>query len=176
MSKQTKYHVGIEIDQLTNSIVNTISNDSFPAEVLEVTKDDIKIASKKNGWLFSWPAEFKLTDRTLYKLVINNNPNVIQGLVSISDYTDHFYLHLIESAPFNLGKKKLYVGVPGNLFAFTCKCSKDRGYEGFVSFTAKTRLIEHYTKSIGAIHVGGHKMIIFPDAADKLIDKYFKAQ
>ena len=65
--------------------------------------------------------------------------------------------------------------MPGNLFAFTCKCSKDKGYEGFVSFTSKTRLIEHYTKTIGAMHVGGHKMIIFPDNADKLINKYYKA-
>ena len=64
--------------------------------------------------------------------------------------------------------------MPGNLFAFTCKCSKDKGYEGFVSFTSKTRLIEHYTKTIGAMHVGGHKMIIFPENANKLIDKYFQ--
>ena len=95
-------------------------------------------------------------------------------MISISDYSDHYYLHLIESAPFNMGKEKLYEGVPGNLFAFTCKCSKDKGYEGFVSFTSKTRLIEHYTKSIGATHVVGHKMIIFPESANKLIDKYFQ--
>jgi hypothetical protein len=174
MGKQTKYHIGIKIDRLTNSIVNTISGDSFPTEIREATKDDLKTVIKKNGWLFAWNAEFKLVDRKLFKLTIKDNLNIIQGMVSISDYSDHYYLHLIESAPFNMGRKKLYEGVPGNLFAFTCKCSKEKGYEGFVSFTSKTKLIEHYTKSIGAIHFGGHKMIIFPDAADKLIDKYFK--
>ena len=133
----------------------------------------MKITTKKNGWLFSWAAEYKLSDRKIYKLTIRDNPYVIQGLVSISDYSDHYYLHLIESAPFNMGKKKLYEGVPGNLFAFTCKCSKEMGYEGFVSFTSKTKLIEHYTKSIGALHIGGHKMVIFPDAAEKLVNKYF---
>ena len=72
------------------------------------------------------------------------------------------------------GKKKLYTGVPGNLFASTCKLSWDKGYEGFVSFQSKTKLIEHYELSLGATHVGGHKMVIFPVAALKLIKQYFK--
>jgi hypothetical protein len=94
--------------------------------------------------------------------------------MSISDYGDHFYLHLVESAPFNLGKKKLYQGVPGNLFAFACKVSRDEGYEGFVAFQSKTKLIEHYETTLGATHIGGHKMIIFPPAALQLIQQYFK--
>ena len=109
--------------------------------------------SKKNGWLFNWATEFKLTERQVFKLTIRNNPDIVQGLLSISDYNDHYYLHLIESSPFNLGKNKLYGGVPGNLFAFTCKSSWDKGYQGFVSFTSKTRLIEHYEKTLGATHV-----------------------
>lgn len=174
MTRQTKYHIGIEIDKLTNSIVNTISGDSFSTEILNVVKEDLKNVSKKDGWLFAWNSEFKLKDRRVYKLTITDNSSIIQGMVSISDLSDHFYLHLIESAPFNIGRRKLYEGVPGNLFAFTCKLSKESGYEGFVSFTSKTRLIEHYSKMLGAIHVGGHKMIIFPDAAERLINKYYQ--
>ncbi len=174
MAKSTKYHIDLEIDKLTNSIINTISGDSFPTEINEVIKADLKTVTKKNGWNFNWLAEFKITDRKLYKLTIKDNPNVIQGLASISDYNAHFYLHLVESAPFNLAKNKLYEGVPGNLFAFTCKQSWNKGYEGFVSFQSKTKLIEHYEKSLGAIHVGGHKMVIFPHAALKLIQKYFQ--
>ncbi|MFN9112395.1 MAG: hypothetical protein ACK5XN_20195 [Bacteroidota bacterium] len=173
MKKDSKYHLDIRIDKLTNSILNTISGDSFPTDVHPVNKTDLKIASKKNGWLFSWTTEVKYKDRQVYKLTIRDNPNIIQGLVSISDYNDHFYLHLVESAPFNLGKNKLYEGVPGNLFAFTCKQSWDKGYQGFVSFTSKTKLIEHYTNSLGAIYVGAHKMVIFPNEALKLIKKYY---
>jgi hypothetical protein len=172
--KQTKYHLDIRIDKLTNSILNTISGDSFQTEINEVNKDDLKTAKKENGWTFDWIYEFKMADRKVYKLTIRENPKIIQGLVSISDYKDHFYLHLVESAPFNMGKNKLYEGVPGNLFAFACKKSMDAGYEGFVSFQSKTKLIEHYEKSLGAIHVGGHKMIIFPQVALKLIQKYFQ--
>lgn len=175
MAKQTKYYLEIEIDKLTNSIVNTISGDSFPTEVQPVSIADLKNSTKKNGWLFNWGTEFKLTDRKIFKLTITNNPDIVQGLLSISDYDDHYYLQLIESSPFNLWKNKLYEGVQGNLFAFTCKSSWDKGYNGFVSFTSKTRLIEHYEKTLAATHIGGHKMVIFPQAAVKLIKKYFPA-
>jgi len=111
VAKQTKYHLGIEVDKLTNSIVNTISGDSFPTDVHPITKSDLKNSTKRNGWLFNWKGEFKLTDRQVFKLTIRNNSEIIQGLLSISDYGDHYYLHLVESAPFNLGKSKLYEGV-----------------------------------------------------------------
>ena len=173
MKKDTKYHLDIRIDKLTNSILNTISGDSFPTDVHPVTKADLKNVTKKTGWLFSWVTELKFTDRQVFKLTIRDNPKIIQGLASISDYNDHYYLHLVESAHFNLGKNKLYEGVPGNLFAFTCKIAWDKGYQGFVSFTSKTKLIEHYETSLGATHVGGHKMVIFPHDALKLIRKYY---
>jgi hypothetical protein len=40
VTKRTRYHLGIEIDKLTNSILNTISGDSFPTDVhFELTID-----------------------------------------------------------------------------------------------------------------------------------------
>ena len=83
-------------------------------------------------------------------------------------------MHLVESAPFNKGKSKVYFGVPGNLVAFACRLSFQRGFEGNVSFISKTQLIDHYTKTLGAFHFGGRLMIIETQAAFKLIDKYFK--
>ncbi len=154
MKKRANSYIGIDIDKLTNSIVNTVSGDSFATDILEVTKVDLKKITKKNGWLFSWNNEFKFADRKIYKLTISSNPTIIQGLISIGDYGDHFYLHLIESAPFNVGKRKVYEGVPGNLFAFACKCSWDKGYQGFLAFISKTRLIGHYEKMLSATQVG----------------------
>ena len=113
----SKYHIGIQIDRLTNSIINTISGDSFQTEILPATKEDLKGFTKKIGWKFNWRAEAKLGDRQVYKLTIEGNRNIVQGLISISDYEDHIFMHLIESAPFNYGKPKLYEGVPGNLVA-----------------------------------------------------------
>ncbi|MEO6190439.1 MAG: hypothetical protein ABIO44_08855 [Saprospiraceae bacterium] len=166
----------IRIDKLTNSILNTISGDSFMTDVHPISKVDLKNVTKKRGWIFAWASELKFNDRQVFKLTVRDNSNIIQGLASISDFNDHYYLHLVESAPFNLGKNKLYEGVPGNLFAFTCKIALDSGYQGFVSFTSKTKLIEHYEASLGATHIGRHKMVIFPEAALKLIRKYYPSK
>jgi hypothetical protein len=167
-------YINVEIDRLTNSIENSITGDSFPTDVTLINLDDIKKLTKSNGWLFNWKAEFKKPDRDVYKLTIVNNPSIIQGLVSLTEREDHIYMHLIESAPFNLGKDKVYVGVPGNLVAFACKISFHRGFDGYVSFTAKTKLIDHYEKTLGAVNVSGHLMVINTQSALRLIDKYFK--
>lgn len=174
--KQAKYHIGIEVDRLTDSIRNTISGDSFSTEVLSVTKTDLKGIKKQDGWKFNWKREAKMSDRTVYKLTIEGNRNIVQGLVSFSDFKDHIFLHLVESAPFNFGKPKLYEGVPGNLFAFACKESKDKGYEGFVAFVSKTRLMSHYEETLGAHRIGGQRMAIGTQAAEALINRYFKTK
>jgi len=173
--KESKYHIGIEIDGLTNSIVNTISRDSFQTEILPVTTGDIKGVTKKAGWKFNWKAEAKLADRKVYKLTIEGNLTIIQGLLSISDYDDHVFMHLIESAPFNFGKPKLYEGVPGNLVAYACKESVEKGYEGFVAFVSKSKLMRHYEDTLGAHFIGGQRMAIGREAAAKLINQYFKS-
>jgi hypothetical protein len=82
-------------------------------------------------------------------------------------------MHLVESAPFNKGKAKVYSGVPGNLIAFACKLSFQRGHEGNIAFLAKTQLIDHYIISLNAIHIGKQRMIIETQSALKLINKYF---
>ena len=64
--------------------------------------------------------------------------------------------------------------MPGNLVAFACKISFQRGHEGNVSFLSKSKLIEHYEKTLGAIHFGGRLMIIETQTALKLINKYFQ--
>jgi hypothetical protein len=164
------------VDKLTNSIENVITGDSFATEISILSGNDLKSVSKTNGWLFNWKAEFKEPAREVYKLTIVNNPGIIQGLISLEVKEDHVYMHLVESAPFNKGKTKVYIGVPGNLVAFACKLSFQRGHEGNVSFLSKTQLVDHYINTLGAIHLGGRVMIIETQAALKLISKYFLNQ
>jgi hypothetical protein len=172
MTKKSQY-IDIEIDKLTNSLENVITGDNFPTDIFITAKNDFKSITNKKGWLFDWKAEFRKPDRDVYKLTIVNNQTVVQGLISLSVKTDHVYMHLIESAPFNKGKDKVYTGVPGNLVAFACRLSFQRGFEGYLSFLSKTNLINHYEKTLGATHVGGNLMIINTVAALKLINKYF---
>lgn len=174
MKDLEKIELDFIIDKLTNSIENVASGDSFPTEVAVLTAKELKNIIQKAKWKFDWSYEFTQPERDVYKLSISNNPHIIQGLISLEVKGDHVFMHLIESAPFNIGQAKTYIGVPGNLVAFACKLSFQRGSQGFVAFHAKTNLIEHYIKSLGAKHIGGSLMIIDTIASLKLIQKYFK--
>jgi hypothetical protein len=171
-----RQEVGLDfvIDKLTNSIENVVTGDSFATDISLLKSSDLKNTTKTKDWLFDWKYEFQQPERDVFKLTIVNNSEIIQGLICVEVKEDHVYMHLVESAPFNKGKTKVYTGVPGNLVAFACKLSFQRGHDGNVSFIAKTQLIDHYEKSLGAIHFGGRVMIIETKSALQLINKYFK--
>lgn len=172
----SKKYIGLDfiVDKLTNSIENTLTSEVFDTEIVRLTIIDIK-QIKEADWQFKWHKELKDKTKEVYKLTTVNNPSIIQGLLSIEDKGDHIFMHLIESAKFNKGKKKVYFGVPGNLVAFACKVSIDKGYEGFLAFDAKTSLIKHYEQSLHATHFQGLRMFIETSASLKLISQYFKS-
>lgn len=173
MSKSKKIGLDFEVDKLTNSIENVVTGDSFPTDITLINAADLKTVTNKNGWQFDWKLEFKQPQRDVYKLTIVNNQKIIQGLISLEVKSDHVYMHLVENAPFNKGKSKIYAGVPGNLVAFACKLSFQRGHEGYVSFLSKSQLVKHYIDSLGATYFGERIMIIDTNAALKLLNKYF---
>ena len=164
------------VDKLTNSIENVVTGDSFTTDISILTTADLKTIAKSKGWLFNWKEELRQSARDVYKLTIVHNPTIIQGLISLEVKSDHVYMHLVESAPFNKGQTKVYSGVPGNLVAFACKLSFQCGHDGNVSFISKTQLIEHYEKILGAFHFGGRLMIIETQSALRLINRYFPNQ
>ncbi len=170
--KNTKdIQLDFEIDKLTNSIENAISGEVFET-LIEQILDTKKI--KKSNWTFNWHIEIKNNIKSVYSLTTQHNENIIQGLISITDKGDHIFMELIESANFNKGKNKLYKGVAGNLVAFACKTSFEKGYDGVVSFIAKTQLIDHYAKTLGAKLFGDNRMFIDTKEAQILTTNYFK--
>lgn len=174
MPDESIYHLNLVIDGLTDSIRQIDNLENHETGIFLATKSDVKTATKTNGWHFSWFGEFRQADRFIYKLIITDQPDVLQGLISISDMEGYVYVHLAESAPINLGLQKKHEGVGGNLFAYACKRSWDNGNEGFVAFQSKTDLISHYQKVLGAVHIEGQNMIIYPKEALFLIKHYFK--
>ena len=55
-----------------------------------------------------------------------------------------------------------------------CKVSFQKGYDGFVAFTAKSQLIKHYEETLGTYHFKNQRMIIDTNSARYLITKCFK--
>jgi len=131
---------------------------------------------QKKGWNFNWTSK-DLKNAEIYKIKIKND-NRIQGLIAIQDDPKNsaIYVHIAESAPFNLGKSKQYKGVGGHLFAIAVKRSIDLGYDGFVYMDAKNlKLVKHYEKTLGATFIGQprpYRMAIKEYAVKKSLEKY----
>ena len=174
MKLTQKIPLDFEIDKITNSIENTSTGEVFDTVVVQLTLKDLS-RIHKSDWQFDWAKEIKDKTKEVYKLTTVNNPTIIQGLLSLEDKQDHIFMHLIESSKFNKGKGKVYLGVPGNLVAFACKVSVDRGYQGFLAFDAKTALIKHYQDTLHATHFRGLRMFIETNSALRLISQYFKS-
>jgi len=174
MAKHEHIALDFEIDKLTNSIENTLTGDRLQTEVLPITDEDLARIKNDKTWQFDWNEEYKMPNHQLFKLTVVGNPQIIQGLMCFEIKFDHVHIHLLENAKFNIGKNKIYVGVPGNLVAYACKISLEKGFEGNVAFLSKTKLIEHYLKMLPGAFAVGHKIIVMPSTAQTLIDTYFK--
>jgi len=165
--------IAFYVDAITNSIVHVASEKRVDTEVKLMTGADLKRILRKDGWRFNWKKEGQYPDREFYKLLVHND-NVVQGLLSLQTAEDYIEMHLIETAPHNYGSAKMYAGAPGNLVAFACRKSFEMGFEGFVAFRAKTRLIQHYINSLGAEVIFRDRMCIWGKSAIKIVNSYYK--
>ena len=165
--------LGFKIDKLTSSIENKHTGENFETEILRVDGSD-KLNLETGYWQFDWNLEESEPGRAVYKLVTKENPGIIHGLISLEEKPDHIFVHLLESASFNIGAMKSYLGVPANLVAFACKMSFEKGHNGVVSFVSKTYLIGHYEKTLLAKRLAANRMFIDTGAAYILVTRYFK--
>ncbi|MBQ6520559.1 MAG: hypothetical protein IJI14_17725 [Anaerolineaceae bacterium] len=133
---------------------------------------DYRISKKKNGWKFDWRLQQDKGNSPIYELYTEKD-NILQGRISFYPREDHIFVDLVETAPHNFGSKGIYEGVGAHLFAIACKHSFLSGYDGYVSFLAKTRLIDHYKNQLGAVMLSSQVMGIFEPKAKMLVNKFF---
>ena len=143
------------------------------------TVDPLKMNLK--DWEFAelWP-KIRREGCTVKGLYARGNERA-QGLLAYKDMSkdSSVFVELVESAPQNNAhnktvKGKEYSGVGGHLFAEAVNESFDLGYNGFVGFVSKTRLIDHYTKTLGATQVGtSQRMYIDEIQARRLYERYY---
>lgn len=169
--------IEILIDSLTNCLVCTETGEECDTEYRFVsqalTKQDA-MELKEQGWKFDWSIPFQ-KGYEVYELLLEDDDEV-QGMIALKHMQDQYYTHvdIVEAAPFNVGRHGKYKGVGAHLFAIACKLSWDAGNEGYVQFTAKTDLVEHYKKELNAQNIDWHTLYIDSYGAVALINKYFK--
>jgi K+-sensing histidine kinase KdpD len=89
--KKTRINfLDFEVDKLNRSIENVVTGDSFATSVSHLLKSDLKVVTQKRGWLFNWKTELDAPEKEAYKLTIQDNSTVIQGLVSLIVDIDHY--------------------------------------------------------------------------------------
>ena len=172
MQRVGNSRLDFEVDKLTNSIENTLTGESVETEIVRLRPEDATIL-KKLEWQFDWYEEFHESNTEIHALIAKGSPSIWHGLVSASDEQDHVFMNLIESAPFNKGRDKLFDGVMGNLVAFLCMNSFEKGHSGNLVFDSKTRLIDHYEKMLGAQYITHSRLFIDTQEAWRLVKQYF---
>ena len=134
------------------------------------------------GWEFDWMKPERDGYR-VYALRVKGESK-IQGMIAMKDDPDNcaIKIDIVEAAPDNsphnptnlIGTKE-YSGVGGHLFAEACRQSFEKGYGGFVYFTAKTNLIKYYADTLGAILINPRERVMAIDgpAAANLVNRYY---
>ena len=159
------------IDGLTNSVVEVATGRKYATDIHRMELAEIMTLSQE-GWRFDWVRQLDVGD--VYGLRIPKAGQAIHGLMSLSRKEGFIELHLLESHPENVGRSKTFRGVPGNLVAYAARIAFEFGFQGHVAFEAKTELISHYEKSLGARRISGsQRMYLDRTASAKLVAQYF---
>ena len=170
--------IDIIIDTLTDCLICVETGEECDTEYRLVSKTITKQDAnelKAQGWKFDWSVPHQ-NGYEVYELLLENDDEV-QGMIALKHIREQYYTHvdIVEAAPDNVGRNGKYKGAGAHLFAIACKLSWDAGNEGYVQFTAKTDLVEHYKKELGAKMIDWHTLYIDSYGAIALINKYFKA-
>lgn len=161
------------VDELTESIKDVATGRSYATVISPASVDDLAAAA--TVWRFNWVQEISNAD--VYKLTAPKLGRLIHGLIAIRPDEGFVWINAVESHPENVGRRKKYAGVATNLIAYASQRSFELGFNGFVSFEAKSELIEHYKQTLGAIQIGRtQRMQLQPAASLKLVQQYFGGQ
>lgn len=93
-----------KIDKITNSVEERATGNSIETRILPLPAHELKTITKKRQWKFNWRTEVANHQRIVYKLIVSSDAGTIQGLISISIEEGFIFMHLLESAPHNIGK------------------------------------------------------------------------
>jgi hypothetical protein len=163
--------IDIVIDGITDCLIERTSGQKF-----ETIIEKVSFNRRPKGWKFDWSVPEKQGSSVLALKVKSDPDDVMQGLIAFHEDKDNlcFFGDLLESNSQNIGQHGTFAGVGAHLTAFVCKLAKEAGYSAYY-FKAKTQLIDHYTKTLGARQIGSTPMMcILEPELGKLVDAYYK--
>ena len=162
--------VDILIDRITDCLIDTRTGEEVETEY-RMREASIRPRDYR-GWKFNWSITEK-NGYDIYELFVKDD-DTVQGRISVKVDGGVADVDIAETAPHNYTHKGIYSGVGAHLFAIACQVSLDAGYDGFVTFTSKSSLVEYYKEKLNAVVFRGRRMYIDEEAARILLDKYMR--
>jgi hypothetical protein len=168
--KENMAEINIIIDEITHCLIERVSGTECPTTVGRIHPNERQFTD----WNFDWTVPER-KGAEVYALFVENDDEV-QGLIAFHAEPQNFcyYGDLLESNPKNIGHNGRYIGVGAHLTAFACRTAKEKGYDAYF-FVAKSELVAHYAKTLGAMQIGNSQIMQIVGAAfDRLVDAYYK--
>ena len=158
-------------------VLNILSDQLVEAEIVPLISNEY-IPLKKDGWKFNWRQLVKQEGTQAYVLKLKGKPYTLEGALLLRIEGGMLIMDVLEIAPHNVGKNKRYDFVAGALIAFGCRESfkLDSVYKGFLTFVAKTKLINWYKNKYGAESAFGNRMYIDWENGQRLIEEYLNRE
>ena len=167
-----------EVDEMTPCLRKNATGEPVETTIRKVSPT----RAMCRGWEFDWTRP----ERDGYEVYAlrARGERAVQGMIAMRDDPENsaVKIDIVEAAPqnnphnpLNVYGTKAYDGVGGHLFAEACRQSFEKGYGGFVHFTAKTNLIGYYQAAFGAVLINPRLrvMAIDAEAAAALVRRYY---
>lgn len=168
----------IEVDEMTPRLRKNSTGELVDTTVRSISPT----RATCKGWEFDWTKPER-DGYQVFALYVKGERK-IQGMIALKDDPGNYAINvdIVEAAPqnnphnsANASGTKEYIGVGGHLFAEACRQSFEKGFDGYVYFTAKSNLIRHYEEILGAklINPRDRVMLIESRAALALVQRYY---
>lgn len=148
--------------QFAPFILREDDRSKIPVIFTEMTKDDSEVTVKDPLWQSNW-TNSTLKKHKRFSLKTEDKELVALAAYEIKKELVHVRIVYMESHPDSnptLTKDRKYIGIGRVLIAFGIKLSVDCGFEGNVTFEAKTpELAKHYERDFGAVRVSSYGSI-----------------
>lgn len=169
--------IDIEIDELVPCLRDNKTGELLETEVAELSRNQLKEYNVASNWNDDWSN--RPNNEHIFGVFLKNGTTP-QGLISLRYDVGGTYIASASTAPWNnkllVGKNQKYIGVGGHLFALAVEESlKHKGYGTVYGFATSSKVLEHYKKEFGAIHlpfVHEYQFIIEGTASRNLLDIY----
>lgn len=150
-------------------VVESSTGGIYPVEILPIAHSDFKSLSK-DRYFFDWKLE---RNEEIYKLVIKGHDDIL-GLISLERISAEWRIHirLLTVSLENVGKRKKYDKIAGNLIAFAAQIAvMEYGELACVSLKPKSSIMHHYIRKYKMQITGMVLSLDVPEILD-LINEY----